>query len=1800
MKDYFRSLFFILFIINGAILSQTILDSNTNINNGLQLSLRFHQPIFSVIEKGSRKIASYSEFIDASYPGYPALPSKNIYVAIPPNSKINVELTERKLESILDIEPAANPQLMKTSDSTYQEIETELSASAFSSDEYPNTDIELIGYSWVRDYYCAIIKVNTHSYNWKERKISFLTEATLKINYTSLGKISSVKRSKSDFDEELSQLIINYDSADEFRSIPNYDIHDDGDWIDKSNEYIKYAISQDGLYRITKEDLDNLGVSTLGINPKSFKIYFKGKQREVYVSGENDNTFDPGDYIEFWGEKNYGSLNYRTIVKSRDEYLNYMDRYSDTAFVWLTWHSDEGNRVFVDNSFNGIVTDTINTHLAKIHLEQDVRLWYYDSVSPRTNLPFYQENKVWTWFFMGASGNTPRTFTASDIVPNQNVNTIVRLISNASNIQQNAHKTGVSLNSSTVQESITYDYLSTVNLSASFNTNTMVNGTNTFRVFGMPTTAAFHQFLVDWIDIDYPRFNVAKNDSITVRIREDIVSGNKIIKITNINSPFEDISVYKLKPSFKKITGFKLIGTSIKTLIFTDNVSPGDEYYIVKKSLIKKPKLAYKKYFANLRDRSRGADYIIITHPSLASSSNAYKDFISKEYGIRAQLFFVNDIYDEFNYGLKSAEAIRDFLMTAYSNWQAPAPSYLTIIGDANYDFRDVVTPAPAIRKKDLVPSFGMPVSDSWYVMWDSLNPNIPQMYVGRIPAENNQQVNHYLNKHKSYISRGFDEWNKQFLFFSGGDPTKPSELEQIKSTNQFVLDKYVKNEPVGGNGFHFYKTINPVSNFGPVRLKEFNDIVSDGGLFISYLGHSGTQTWDNGITTVLDLKNYYNDRLPLITDFGCSTGRFAEPDVNAFGESFTSGSTDGQAIAYFGNSSYGYLSTSLLFPKLFYEKLLIDNITIIGKAHSAAKMKMLTDYGSSEVNRVFNYCNLLFGDPIINFALPSKPNYKITNSNISLPNSNPSDLDQFTKIKFDIKNLGRVPADSLDIIITDTYNGTIIYELKTKIASPLFNCELIKDIPVSGKIGVHTIKIELDNANKIEELSEEDNSAQIEFNVHSTNLRALENDDYYNSNRESILLLNPIDKMDNNDEKLLLSIVDNESFNNPQESTHSFDSLFTEIKLNNLQNDKRYWWRSRLSSRNDWSSLNSFVSNNNYTWFMGSDFREKDINPMGLIFNQTTKEWELAKGNVVLRITSAGGNDGKFASVLRSGEEKLPNTFFWGIVTAEVDQYTLTVNNIKYYNYPQTMTETSTALINYINSLPEGKTVIVAICDDGAQSVLNYSPPSAVRNAIKALGSKFIDDVRYRESWAMIGKKGAPVGTVPESYKKHFEGPAIVEISKLVKQQNGYAIFPLIGQSTGWETINLDYTLPSNSTITITPLGIKDDGTVDTLTNINLTEKSIDISSIDYKTYPKIKLKTGFAASPLFESPTIKSIGVNYKTLPELGLNYQVVNLSSDSVKQGNNIQLFYSVVNAGKTKAENVSLQLELIKPDNSKKVLKDTTISSIDPYSKKHFSYTYNSNNSDGYGEMSFNITVDKENKIRELFKDNNSFKRSFYVKKDEATSVASAKIRVLFDGNEILNDDYISYAPLITAELDYQGNFPVHDTSAVQFYLDNNRIYYSSFDNISYDTIQRKVIFKYQPVIEEGEHILSVSGRDLSGNINDGGYQIRFIVQKEMKLLNTYNFPNPFKDYTYFTFQLTQLPEEMFINIFTVAGRLIKEIKLNSSELKTSLNSIFWDGRDADGNLIANGTYFYKLGIKKDSKIETVIQKFSIVR
>ncbi|MFO7445142.1 MAG: T9SS type A sorting domain-containing protein, partial [Ignavibacteriaceae bacterium] len=131
--------------------------------------------------------------------------------------------------------------------------------------------------------------------------------------------------------------------------------------------------------------------------------------------------------------------------------------------------------------------------------------------------------------------------------------------------------------------------------------------------------------------------------------------------------------------------------------------------------------------------------------------------------------------------------------------------------------------------------------------------------------------------------------------------------------------------------------------------------------------------------------------------------------------------------------------------------------------------------------------------------------------------------------------------------------------------------------------------------------------------------------------------------------------------------------------------------------------------------------------------------------------------------------------------------------------------------------------------------------------------------------------------------------------------------------------------------------------------------------------------------------------------------------------------------------------------------------------------------------------------------------------------------------------------------------------------------------------------------------DGEHLLRVFGKTILGNMEDNaGYERLFTVSNEMDILNVYNYPNPFTERTDFTFRLTQIPDELKIKIYTIAGRLIREIIKPQAELRFDFNTIAWDGKDEDGDQIANGVYLYKIIMKKGGETKDVIQKLARLR
>lgn len=1608
---YFYYSIFIAFFLSISILyAQKQITLNKQ-NNIFSVSLTIDEVPRILIPQGDKRLVKYLSSINEDSEGEARLPHKIVFVALPPNTTIDVTLENVKVRKLENTAPILFDNDFTDVKYTINSSEHSLIKAPSINTRYPQNDVDILGYTWMSNYYCAVLRVNTHVYYPQQNLIEELESADIKYILKNNIQYERNTTPKNEIEKAVKSYFINADIADDVRSFRNNLSKNTilQDWIIYSQIYIKLAISEDGIYRIGYSDLLSYGVDPKYIDPRTIKIYERGKEIPLYIKGEEDGVFNNDDYIEFYGTKHYSSNNYLKIVNTGEDYINYMDRYTDTTYVWLTF----GGVTYGQRGLN-ITTalhsnDTIKSHIVKVHCENDKLLWYYDANTPRTQLPYWQEHKVWTWNYFSPGVTRVFTWNANSVVKEMPCIYTVRFLSQGWDTRYDgtsAHKVALGFNNSYATDTTLFSYRQTINFTVSKNGSSLKEGANTLRIEGLSTntSANVNQFLLDWFDVQYYQYTNAQNDSLLITIPDTVEKGVKVIKVDNLLDT--NLILYKVRPSFTRITHYAISRNVPYTCTFSDTVSGGDVYLVITEKHIKKPGFRSNKKFVNLRDPTHGADYILITSKLLSASAAHYVQFLQSTYNIRTELVFVEDIFDEFSYGYPEPEGIRDFLEYAYVNWQSPPPTYLLIVGEANYDYKYNVT--SPIKRPNIVPSYGYPVSDVWYTVWDTLRIGIPQMYVGRIPAKSDEEFMRYLQKHQIYLQRPYDEWNKVFLFFSGGDPSIPGQLEQIRAVNNTILTTMACSEPIGGRGYHFYKTKNPTSNYGPYSYDYVKNAFANGGLFISYIGHSGTQTWDNGITSVTDIKNSYSNRFPLITDFGCSTGKFAEPDIDCFGELFVSGHSDGQAILYISNSSLGFTSTSLSFPLLFYQKILKDTIFTISKAHTLAKISQIS-LGDSESKRTFNYCNLLFGDPIIRLALPPKPNIVVDPEDCTIEKQTPTDIDDSLNVRIIIKNLGLSPSDTIRVKVEDAMENGYRFRIYYSIVPTKFYDTTTISFPIRGLVGEHIITIHADYENHIDEINESDNSVTKQCFVFSTAIRKIENSQYYNSYNQWLSILNPSQLKEQWSESYLCEIDTSSTFDHPIQIVKSFDTLYTQIPLPSLMNGERYWWRVRINNKEqEWSHPSSFVymNNNPPQWLVEHPIVSSNFHYNKTTYNQQQKAWILSRGENSLKITSAGFSDGGFVTVEYNGTEKAPNTFFWGIVAARVDSVSLLPYNFKYFTTSGgTTTERTKAadsLASYINSLNNGDLLLLSICTDGAQSVLGFSPPTSVRDAIKKLGSLYIDSVAYRDSWCILGKKGAAIGTVPESFKKQYTGVASINIIKSYTNTTGSITFPTIGYAMEWDSLVCICDTNNGSSIEIIPIGISPVSTIDTLPKLEANNYgNYSLKHINAERYPILQLLTSLRGSVTQETPILRSIAVYYKQLPDLAINYQTfgifkaekipnsdsianLNIPVDTVIQGNHVMICFRVYNVGGSVANRCSVKLYSLMENNKRDVLLETVIDSLAPFSYKEFQIPYSTSLSTG--SRTIKVEIDPENRIREIYEDNNVFTEHFIVVKD----------------------------------------------------------------------------------------------------------------------------------------------------------------------------------------------------------------------
>jgi flagellar hook assembly protein FlgD len=130
------------------------------------------------------------------------------------------------------------------------------------------------------------------------------------------------------------------------------------------------------------------------------------------------------------------------------------------------------------------------------------------------------------------------------------------------------------------------------------------------------------------------------------------------------------------------------------------------------------------------------------------------------------------------------------------------------------------------------------------------------------------------------------------------------------------------------------------------------------------------------------------------------------------------------------------------------------------------------------------------------------------------------------------------------------------------------------------------------------------------------------------------------------------------------------------------------------------------------------------------------------------------------------------------------------------------------------------------------------------------------------------------------------------------------------------------------------------------------------------------------------------------------------------------------------------------------------------------------------------------------------------------------------------------------------------------------------------------------------LADGAHTLEVSVLGLAKTKT-------FSVQNKVTLYQPLNYPNPMRDETtFFSFILSADVDRVVIAIYTVNGRKVHE--MNGLAGRAGYNpapgdpAIEWDGRDEDGDEMANGVYLYRVRAVSAGRTAEAIGKLVILR
>ncbi len=1026
MKKFFAAFFASVILSAGGIGAPGNATGNHYSDEGFRFT--FISPAPQLEKSGEYTAVKIESFGLTGEEGNPLVPVKIFKAAIPENATVSLRVVGSRVEELKDVRipPVPRYEVKRRPEDIGEKTDFHGSDPDLSENDliykvhekrpevfgspspYPTSPVKLGKTGHMRDQkYIEIIFTPVLTYPAERRALFFSeVEVSVEFNYLSgtVADTSLTHEREQAFERIYKKSFINYEQGRSFRLSGTATLDrqiaasQDAQYAPSfASSTYKLKVSSNGIYRLTYSYLSANAGTLLTEDPRTYKLMNRGVEVPIHVSGESDGVFDTGDYIEFYGQALTDEpktiLNYDMPDPAPDIYQD--NDFTDTNVYFLSAEAPSGERQRVQN-LNGYpssgypVPDDFYETAHLEHIEAD-----------GTNVDVFLPlggNDPWFWGPRVRSNSSPNYEDADIPLPGlsalpHTAELRVKLRGTTSNVIDPDHTTVTGVISGGT-------YITDTRDEQSWDAETIFTHTKSFSQSHLSSLTrirveaktvpgvSLSELIRDYIEIGYYRLFDAVNDTLTF----GSIDGNYRFDVDNFTN--SSVAIYEITD---RVTGSDVVsatrivnplatGSGPYTVSFEvsddPDLPPGTarSFIVSRVSTLLIPDSCVLETSADLRNTANQADIIVIGTPdTIDDSSGSPLDLLLgsrlTNRGLTSKVVMFEDICDEFNDGLFDPNAIRLFLAYAYSSWTDPKPSYVFIIGDGTYDYKNMYS---LVGFKSYVPTqimfqvnatLGYYSSDNWLACFLGTD-QLPDIHLGRISTSSVSESNFVLNKIRAYEDSPLSgSWQSHDLLISDeGKNADPSETEEFERINDDLISTYNLDQSPYSRTKIFYAKAPYNGTDHNLCRQHIKDAINSGTVITNFVGHGNFTTWSNDdIFYVDDIATLTNlDKYPFLIVSNCLTAGFQHAIVTSIGEKFVNSENKG-SIATFAPSglSLSFVGETMLnaiFEEIYGPHKERESAILTYSARDAM-------YSLGQILDAQAYTYL--GDPVLDLVIP-------------------------------------------------------------------------------------------------------------------------------------------------------------------------------------------------------------------------------------------------------------------------------------------------------------------------------------------------------------------------------------------------------------------------------------------------------------------------------------------------------------------------------------------------------------------------------------------------------------------------------------------------------------------------------------------------------------------------------------------------------------------------------------------------------------------------------------------------------------